>query len=1413
MFRIKNNALVFILILSVLTTSLYAQNRQYSLAKNAKHEPLTIIVKLKNNTENISKSNIQQDTKTISPSDFTKNTFIQSQKPISYHQKKQYANGRKPESKFLSNIYRLTLSDSSQLLHTINRLLEYDNVLYAEPLYADQLLFTPNDANVAFQDYLEVIKAYDAWDVTIGDTAIIVGVIDTGLQLDHEDLQSKLAFNPLETDNGIDDDGNGYIDDLVGWDFADDDNDANADGSDHGTRVSGISNAHANNTLGIAGVGYRSKVVPLKIFNTSSIYSFNNYEAIIYAADQGYKVINLSWGAASTYSQFNQDVFNYVTIEKDLVVVAAAGNTNAELNFYPASYDNVLSVGSSDIEDNKADYATYSYNIDLLAPGLSVYSTTNGNGYGAARGSSYAAPQVAGAAALVRDAFPDLNALQVMQQLRVTADDIYEIGSNDSYLGQLGKGRLNVYRAVSDDTIPAIRMENLSYSGAFANQVFFDDTVQLKLDFINYLSPTVNATASISSSSPYITFLSSSDFSLGHLNALDFVNDADFSFYINAQAPPSERIIFRIDFADDKGYSDFQYFEIQTQPDYLILENDSISFTIASDGNLAHANDDRAETGFRYKGEKIADNFGILIANHPDSVSNTIIYDYAELLSDTSFVKGSNLKLIAYDSADYYAKSNFNDSNAGDFSLGLHIEQEILAWETGDDENFIILEYRISNPSVQKTNLSFGLFADWDVQEAYNNRAAWDASNMLGYSYDIDDSLFAGVALLTSQTATYHAIDVRSENTNSSEIQVEFSKAEKHDFLTNAKHTAGILSTGNDVAMMLGALIDTLDLGASAKLAYVITAANSLADLQANVAKAQAKYSQFISNPPISYRDTTCINESFTLHINSGSTFELYDDAFMSNLLLSGNDFDMGILIQDTVIYYRNIDAEFATDISKLKIKVSDPQPNFMMDTDTFYLGDNPLNQVQFTDTSADAISWMWDFDNGNLASIQNPLLAFNELGLYNINLSITSSIGCIGNVSKQLLVAQRSPEPSIANQTICYGATTSITASDASNLLFYLTASDNNPIFEGSEFTTGAITSDTIFYVSSIDMTFESHRVAVEIILDDISAEFDVQLDTLDLSKRKLLTFNNMSEAATAIAWYVDDVLIGNEEQERFEFTDETIIAVKERVYSSMGCPDSLTQNINLTKSLAPSIADTILLCKYQGELIAPTDGNVFYFYSDADKDNLVHKGTSIYIENLSKDSMIYITNVSEFLESDVVSVLLQIIPFETEIMASPDFLIIEEGRNVTFSASNTDAVSWEWYLEYEFVEIVASPTIKFDTAGVYELQVIVQNTEGCRDTANLAYEVRHITGFNDNANDIKVFPNPVKDELTVYSENGSIKDMSLYNYLGAKMSIAIQKSDNGIRINTTTLPSGIYLLKGKLGKREFSRKVVVRR
>lgn len=305
----------------------------------------------------------------------------------------------------------------------------HPDVLHAEPDYLLELAGTPDDPRYAQQWALPMIGAPAAWDVQTGSTAIRVAVLDTGCDYNHPDLAANLWVNSAEIPgNGIDDDSNGYVDDVRGWDFGDGDSDP-MDPFGHGTNVAGILGAVGDNGAGVAGVCWRVEIVVVKIVSSSWAVTVSAaVQGLAYARRAGARLVNASWGVGA-YSQVLHDEM-LANEEAGMLFVAAAGNAAADLDAapsYPACdpLASVICVGASTPADELwANSNRGAASVDLAAPGVDIHSTFPMGLYYSMSGTSQAAPHVSGACALVWAAHPLLTAAQVKARILAGADPI-----------------------------------------------------------------------------------------------------------------------------------------------------------------------------------------------------------------------------------------------------------------------------------------------------------------------------------------------------------------------------------------------------------------------------------------------------------------------------------------------------------------------------------------------------------------------------------------------------------------------------------------------------------------------------------------------------------------------------------------------------------------------------------------------------------------------------------------------------------------------------------------------------------------------------------------------------------------------------------------------------------------------------
>lgn len=298
------------------------------------------------------------------------------------------------------------------------------NIEYVEPDFTAQALGTSNDPYFVqgSQWHLSKILAPTAWDTTTGSSAQPIAVIDSGVRASHPDLAGKV---------------------LAGYDFVANDNDAN-DENGHGTAVAGTVSPASNNLVGVCGVAWSNPILPVRVLDANGSGSYSAIaNGIIYAADNGAKVINLSLGGTSS-SRALQDAINYAW-NKQCVLVAAAGNNGSNVAFYPAACSNVVAVSATNISDTRPSWSNFGSYVDVSAPGVDILSVYGSDQYAAWNGTSFSSPVASGVVALMAAAKPTLTNAQLVDILIKNSDDIGTAGYDVYY----GNGRVNASRAVT----------------------------------------------------------------------------------------------------------------------------------------------------------------------------------------------------------------------------------------------------------------------------------------------------------------------------------------------------------------------------------------------------------------------------------------------------------------------------------------------------------------------------------------------------------------------------------------------------------------------------------------------------------------------------------------------------------------------------------------------------------------------------------------------------------------------------------------------------------------------------------------------------------------------------------------------------------------------------------------------------
>ena len=741
----------------------------------------------------------------------------------------------------LTLVYEIEFDPNFPVEEAVKLLKEDPSLLYVEPAWIMREFYTPDDPKYGNAYHLALIKAAEAWDISKGDSAVVIGIVDTGHSLTHPDLVNKTAFNLNDPIDGVDNDGDGYVDNYHGWDFAGGgysgpDNDPTYVGPDHGVLVAGAAAADTDNNWGVASVGFNCSILPIKVTRDNSSGVIYGYSGLIYAADHGAQIINCSWGSGAA-SQFGEDAVNYAVINKGCLVICAAGNTPGFFNVYPAAYDNSFSVGGSDQNDN-AWYDTptfgtsWNYAIDIVAPAKSIRTTSRHNlTWGGATGTSLAAPIVAGAAGIVKSHFPNLTMDQVGQQLRVTSDDIYTLNPGQTDL--LGRGRLNLYAALTE-TPPAIRLEELSFTDDNNNIPEGFDTVAVTGQFFNWLDATGNLNVQIVAMDTALIEVIDGNQNLGVINTLSSKNNSQ-PFRVRVKKPMANRTEawVKLIYTDPtQNYHDFEYATILLEPTTFNIDTNKVSITISDDGNFGFTSGYPTpnELGIRYDGSVnlLNSSGGLLIGTGPNQLSDCVLGPFYN--PDTDFIGIDRTYPDASGNlATLVVKNHYDDSRNLQNALGVEVTQRIFADTRMEYDDFLIFEYLLENNSGNDyASVRAGFFADWNLTHSDHVPDL----NMI-YTWDPDSSHYPYMGLV--------ALDITNTNVSTYDKNLFTMNAQnKWDALDNAQSPKS--QSGAEILTFAASGNFSLLSGEETTVAFALVGGEDLNELKKNAKNAWQKY-------------------------------------------------------------------------------------------------------------------------------------------------------------------------------------------------------------------------------------------------------------------------------------------------------------------------------------------------------------------------------------------------------------------------------------------------------------------------------------------------------------------------------------------------------------------------------------------
>ncbi len=490
-------------------------------------------------------------------------------------------------------------------------------VVYAEPVLINRTQagrgqrVDPNDPHFGDQPELRLLQLPEAWDVVRGEEGaprVVIAVVDGGGEWRHEDLRANVWTNPGEVaGNGIDDDNNGFIDDVHGVNFAngdDTDNDPTGlpetpDDALHGTASAGLASAVTDNGVGIAGAAWNAEIMHI---NTGCGRAerdgaiCHGYEGILYAAANGADIINASWGGLPSTDDRVTFLDQTLDLATDMgaLVVASASNDNINndlFRYYPARNPRVLSVGATEkATRQRAGFSNYGKLVNVFAPGVDILTTESDNGYVLVSGTSFSSPLTAGVAALVKTKFPEMTPDALREHIRLTSDNMD--AENPSLAGHLGRGFVNALAAVQTPSLPAVRLKRWSWADRDGDrQIASGDAVTVTATVVNYLSDARQLTVELVEAEPYpFIEMTVGKADVGYLASGDSV-EVRFEFRVATDTPVNQRVRFYTHIRDGAHEDQADMLSFQVNRSLEVVHRSLSAFYTATGGDNWTDND------------------------------------------------------------------------------------------------------------------------------------------------------------------------------------------------------------------------------------------------------------------------------------------------------------------------------------------------------------------------------------------------------------------------------------------------------------------------------------------------------------------------------------------------------------------------------------------------------------------------------------------------------------------------------------------------------------------------------------------------------------------------------------------------------------------------------------------------------
>ena len=754
----------------------------------------------------------------------------------------------------LANIYLLKYESSFPAGKLISYLKSKNIFEYVEPKSIPKIVFTPNDPLFSQQNHLDSISAPAAWDLSKASSDQVIAIIDTGVEDDHPDLQTKIFVNLADPINGQDDDNDGFVDNNLGWNFVQKNGNVEYTDSDHGVHVVGIAAAGTNNGTGVSGVGFDARLMILKAGERLDIT--NGYEAIVYAADHGADVINCSWGEYYP-SYMAKDAVDYA-ISKGSIIVAAAGNDGDPDPFYPAAFPEVMAVAALNNDGSKAGISNFGNWIDLGAPGVQIRSTVGGKAYNTNSGTSMSAPMVSGVLSLLKEYRPNLTTDELKAVVINSADDKYHLPVNLPWKSWLGTGRLNAEKALNMADSATLELLDYSLSDEGDNWFAPGDTIRLFLEVQALVanSDFISVQTRIQDTNIYAHVVSSNTFSPStrgqKVNNLGFEHE----FVLGQYVPINHRLSIEVLLANQVD-TVRRWIELPLNTSYINVEENKLKLTYTSQGLIGYNRYSEQEgDGFSFEGGVSLLYEGGFALGFKKSSENVVL-DRLRGFNDVGETDWRSTDFVRRDpnsdACSTYASGGFMDQ----VNYDIQVKQRTWACNTSALDQSIFLEYIVFNNSMETYSGLYGaMFTDYDIGDFDLNKGNFDGQRFLSYTYSTeaeDSGLYVGLQLI--EPDVYRTYFISHEAGGEGGVDLVdadvFISDEKYEVMVGGKLSAG-LNSSTDVFQEVSSGPYSLASGDSLNFVFAMIVGKSLQELQE---RADSTYASVKGQLPASLED------------------------------------------------------------------------------------------------------------------------------------------------------------------------------------------------------------------------------------------------------------------------------------------------------------------------------------------------------------------------------------------------------------------------------------------------------------------------------------------------------------------------------------------------------------------------------